>query len=75
MGSLGRLKNLQRNLQRNEKLFESYNQVIQEQFAEGVVEKITNFHHKVVIHKMLKVQSCQLYIMHQYRKQQKPVTE
>ena len=29
-----------RNLQRNQELFESYDQVIQEQLAEGVVEKV-----------------------------------
>ena len=39
LGSLGRLKSLLQSLQRNQKLFESYDQVIKEQLAEGVVEK------------------------------------
>ena len=40
-GSLGRLRNLLRNLQKDQKLFEMYDQVIQEQLAEGVVERVT----------------------------------
>ena len=42
LGSLGRLKNLLRNLQRNQKLLESYDHVIQEQLAEGVMEKVND---------------------------------
>ena len=40
-GSLGRLKNLLRNLQKDQRPFEMYNQVIQEQLAEGAVERVT----------------------------------
>lgn len=40
LGSLGRLRNLLWNLQRNQELFKSQDQVIQEQLAEGVVEKV-----------------------------------
>ena len=39
-GSLGRLRNLLGNLQKDQKLFEMYDQVIQKQLAEGVVERI-----------------------------------
>ena len=38
-GSLERLENLMWNLKRNQKQFESYDQVIQEQLAEEVMEK------------------------------------
>ena len=38
-GSLGRLRNLLGNLQKDQKLFEMYDQVIQKQLAEGVVER------------------------------------
>ena len=40
-GSLGKLRNLLRNFQKDQKLFETYDQVIQEQLAEGVVERVT----------------------------------
>ena len=40
LGNLERLKNLLQNLQRNQKVFERYDQVIQEQLAGGVVEKV-----------------------------------
>ena len=40
-GSLGKLRNLFRNLQKDQKLFEIYDQVIQEQLVEGVVERVT----------------------------------
>ena len=40
-GSLLRLRNLLRNLQKDQKLFEMYDQVIQEQLPEGVVERVT----------------------------------
>ena len=62
-GSLGKLRNLFRNLQKDQKLFEIYDQVIQEQLVEGVVERVTeevNFGqrefylpHKAVIHENL----------------------
>ena len=38
-GGLGRSNNFLGNLQRNEKLFQSYDRLIQEQLAERVVEK------------------------------------
>ena len=39
--SLGKLRKLLRNLQKNKKLFELYGQLIQEQLAEGVIERVT----------------------------------
>ena len=40
-GSLGRLRNLLRNLQKDQKLSEMYDQVIQEQLPEAAVERAT----------------------------------
>ena len=40
-GSLGRLRNLLSNLQKDQKLFEMYDQVIKEQLAEGVAKRFT----------------------------------
>lgn len=42
LGHLERLKNLMWNLQRNKKLFKSYDQIVQKQHAEGIVEKVNN---------------------------------
>ena len=40
-GSLGRLRNLLRNLQKDQKLSEMYDQVIQERLPEAAVERAT----------------------------------
>ena len=40
-GSLGRLRNLLRNMQKYRKLFEMYDKVIQEQLVERVFESVT----------------------------------
>ena len=73
MGSLGRLQNLLQNLQRNKEI-QSYDQVTQEQLAEGVEDKVNDeancgkrefyFHTKQLFMKMLTVESCKLYMMH-----------
>ena len=42
LGSLGRLKNLLRKIQKNQKLFDSYDPIVQEQSTEGVVEKVND---------------------------------
>ena len=62
-----------RNLQKDQKLFEMYDQVIQEQLAEGVVERVTeevNFGqpefylpHKAVIRENAESTKCRLYMV------------
>ena len=42
MGSLGRLSNLVKRLKRQPMLLENYDEIIQEQLAEGIIEKITD---------------------------------
>ena len=42
MGSLGRLSNLVKRLKRQPMLLEKYDEIIQEQLAEGIIEKVTD---------------------------------
>lgn len=68
---MGRLKNLQQNLQSNQELLRTtITKVIQEQLAEWVVKKFNDqtncgqqefyFPHKELFVKMLQVQNCEL---------------
>lgn len=78
MGILWRITNLLQHLQRNQELFDSYDHPIQKQIAKGVVEQVSEkvivasknsiYHAGHLFIKMMKVQSCELFIKHSQRK-------
>ena len=78
MSILWRITNLLQYLQRNQELFDSYDHPIQKLIAKGVVEQVSDkvivasensiYHAGELFIKMMKLQSCELFMMHSQRK-------